>query len=141
MRLYIRSLSTHRTRKEFTRPLVAIRIMGTGLGLAAFIAARTLGRPGFLACTIWAGPTTRIGYMRWKSTRTPRKSSSQPLTNMAPCGVMISARPGKSWRMVLAWVGISALQVAPSDGQSVFAGTDGDGLYRSWDGGQNWTHS
>ena len=43
--------------------------------------------------------------------------------------------------MVLAWVGISALQVAPSDGQSVFAGTDGDGLYRSWDGGQNWTYS
>jgi photosystem II stability/assembly factor-like uncharacterized protein len=59
-----------------------------------------------------------------------------------PGGVLKSADGGKTWQAMnqgLATLNIRALVMAPKSSQSLYAGTNGSGLYRSTNGGNTWT--
>ncbi len=57
-------------------------------------------------------------------------------------GVMKSTNAAASWASTgLKSDGIATVQVNPTNGQIVYSGTAGDGLYVSADGGSNWRHS
>jgi photosystem II stability/assembly factor-like uncharacterized protein len=57
-------------------------------------------------------------------------------------GVRKTTNGANTWSGVgLGEVGVPTVRVSPGGGQPVFAGTAGDGLYVSQDGGQDWNHS
>lgn len=66
---------------------------------------------------------TRAGLLRWQPTT--QRWAKVPL-NRSPSQELVPE-------------GVAALASAPSDGQVTFAGTASSGLYRSDDGGANWT--
>lgn len=70
---------------------------------------------------------------------------SADLTGGMTASVFKSSNSGKSWRLMqtigraTGSYGVTCLLVDPFDGNVVFAGADGDGVYKSIDGGVNWS--
>jgi photosystem II stability/assembly factor-like uncharacterized protein len=59
-----------------------------------------------------------------------------------PQGVWKSGDSGKTWQALnqgLATLNVRALAMAPKNSQTLYAGTNGSGLYRSTDAGTSWT--